>query len=245
MTHTRPTTEQLSPNGDRPASENKPSIDPFDTARFRVDPLADMEVEKVLTTVPVRKPKRTEFFRVHCGRDFTVDMYLLEREDGMDREAYLVDPQVQHLVLSELRRVQLSTAINKHGDIFLWPVRLPADDRDRLRRMSDSALEGAGAGRDPMGQAGLGTNIWARGKCTGLKAIWAHRSGRTSRSVTSGARVPELPDRHPGARGDPGTRGSLLDEDPGPDLGPSESGELQVLQVGENETPLPAGRPLP
>ena len=185
MTHTRPTTEQLSPNGDRPASENKPSIDPFDPARFRVDPLADIEVEKVLTTVPVRKPKRTEFFRVHSGRDFTVDMYLLEREDGMDREAYLVDPQVQHLVLSELQQtVRLFTAINKHGDIFLWPVRLPADDRDRLRRMSDSALEGAEQAETLYGSSWSGTNIWARGKCTGLKAIWAHRSGRTSRSVT-------------------------------------------------------------
>ncbi len=143
MTPTHPTTEQFSPNGSGPASDEKPQIDPFDPARFRVDPLADIEVEKVLTTVPVRKPKRTEFFRVHPGRDFTVDMYLLEREDGMDRESYLVDPSIQHLVLSELRQVRLFTVINKHGDIFLWPVRLPADDRDRLRRMADSALGGA------------------------------------------------------------------------------------------------------
>ena len=112
MTRSQSTTEQSSPNGARPVSGNKPTIDPFDPARFRVDPLADIEVEKVLTTVPVRKPKLTEFFRVHSGRDFTVDMYLLEREDGMDRESYLVDPKVQHLVLSELRQVRLFTAIS-------------------------------------------------------------------------------------------------------------------------------------
>ena len=141
---TKPATEQqLSPNGDGPMSEKKPLIDPFDPARLRVNPLVDIEVEKVLTTVPVRKPKRTEFFRVHPGANYTLDMYLLEREDGMDRENYLVDPSVQHLVLSELRPVRLFTAINKHGTTFLWPVRLPADDRDRIRQMADSALEAA------------------------------------------------------------------------------------------------------
>ena len=124
-------------------SGEKAPIDKYDPERYRVDPLADIEVEKVLATVPVRKPKRTEFFRVHPGADYTVDMYLLEREDGMDREAYLVDPSIQHLVVSELRQVRLFTVINKHGDIFLWPVRLPADDRDRIRRMADSALGAA------------------------------------------------------------------------------------------------------
>lgn len=141
MTNTPPATEQYSPNGSGPATE--PAPNPLDPARYRLDSIADIEVEKVLTTVSIRKPKRTEFFRVHPGRDYTEDMALLERSDGMDRETYLVDPAVQHLVLSELRQVRLFTVINKHGEIFLWPVKLPSDDHDRIRRMADSALQGA------------------------------------------------------------------------------------------------------
>jgi hypothetical protein len=35
-------------------------VDPFDPAHLRVGALAEINVEKVLTAVPVRKPKRTE-----------------------------------------------------------------------------------------------------------------------------------------------------------------------------------------
>jgi hypothetical protein len=52
-------------------------------------------------------------------------------------------PAVKHLVSSELRPVRLFTVMNKHGEVFLWPVKLPSDDHDRLRRMADSALKGA------------------------------------------------------------------------------------------------------
>ena len=130
MTNTQPTTEPLSPNGSGPA---KAPINPFDPARYKVDSIADIEVEKVLMTVPVRKPKRTEFFRVHPGRDFTYDMSLLERADGMDKQAYLVDPAVRHLVLSELKPVRFFTVINKHGEIF--PV---AGQAPKRRRRSPS-----------------------------------------------------------------------------------------------------------
>lgn len=154
----QPTTEaQRSPNGSGPAAA---PVDRFDPARYRVDSLADIEVEKVLTTVSVRKPQRTEFFRVHPGPDFTYDMSLLERADGMDKKVYLVDPAVQHLVLSELRQVRLFTVINKHGEVFLWPVKLPSDDHDRIRRMADSALQGAEQAKD----------LW-------VKLVWARNLG--------------------------------------------------------------------
>jgi hypothetical protein len=126
----------------RPAAE-EPSFDPFDPEMLRTASTVDVEVEQVLTTVPVRKPKRTEFFRVHADPTYVVDTFITERDTGMDKEAYLVLPSVQHLVLDELRKVRLFTAITKRGTVFLWPVKLPGDDNDRLRRMADSALSGA------------------------------------------------------------------------------------------------------
>jgi hypothetical protein len=110
--------------------------------------MADIEVERVLTTVPVRKPKRNEFFRVHPGQDYTVDMRVVERDSGMDKETYLVTPDVAHLVLEELRQVRLYTVMTKRGTVFLWPVKLPEEDNDRLRRMADSALQAAEQAKD-------------------------------------------------------------------------------------------------
>ncbi|MFZ0714259.1 hypothetical protein [Mycobacterium sp.] len=119
------------------------AYDPFDPAALRVDAVAEYDVEQVLTTVPVRKPKRTEWFRVHPSPDYSLDMSLLERENGMDREPYLVTPEIRPLVATELKFVRLFTVMNRRGSVFLWTVSLPGDGDNRIRRISDSALQGA------------------------------------------------------------------------------------------------------
>jgi hypothetical protein len=101
--------------------------------------MADIEIEHLLTTVPVRKPKRSEFFRVHPGKEYTVDTYLLEHETDRDKETYLVVPGVQLLASDQLRPRRLFTAINKFGTVFPWPVKLSSASNDRIRRGSDSA----------------------------------------------------------------------------------------------------------
>ena len=114
-----------------------PGYDPFDPEALRMDPVADVEVERVLTAVPVRKPKRTEFVRVHP--DYVVDRLLVERDTGMEKECYLVLPEVQHLVVQELRRTRLHVAITKHGTVFIWPIKLPLEGNDSGRRIFDTA----------------------------------------------------------------------------------------------------------
>jgi hypothetical protein len=133
------TLPQQSPNGE--AATAKAAVDPFDPAALRVSELADVAVEKVLTAVPVRRPKRTEFVRVHP--DYVLDTWLLEREGEMDRQIYLVAPGVQHLLLEELRKSRLYVAIDKRGTVFIWPIKLPMDGNDRGRRISETALLGA------------------------------------------------------------------------------------------------------
>jgi hypothetical protein len=128
------------PNPALSAVPDEPS-DPFDPAALRVGAVADIAVERVLTVVPVRKPKRDEFFRVHP--EYVVDTFVLEREDGMDRETYLVRPEFQHLVLAELKKVRLFTAINKRGTSFLWSAKLPREDTDAGRRWAETALAAA------------------------------------------------------------------------------------------------------
>jgi hypothetical protein len=128
---------QVSPNGSGPPKVS----DPFDPAALRLAGMADVEVEKVLTSVPVRRPKRTEFIRVHPVH--VLDTLLLEREGEMEREIYLVSSGVQALVLPELRRTRLYVAINRRGTVILWPIKLPGDGNDRGRRVADTALQAA------------------------------------------------------------------------------------------------------
>jgi hypothetical protein len=53
------------------------TVDPFDLDALRVEGLDDIGVEKVLLTVPVRKPRKTEFFRVHPDEDYCLDSMVL------------------------------------------------------------------------------------------------------------------------------------------------------------------------
>jgi hypothetical protein len=135
------TDQQYSPNGSDPAGDAKTSHDPFDPETLRVDTMADIGVERVLTAVPVRRPRRNEFVRVHP--DYVLDTLLLERDSGMDKECYLVDGGIQHLVLPELRRTRLFVAITKRNTVFLWPIKLPLEGNDSGRRVADTALQGA------------------------------------------------------------------------------------------------------
>ena len=121
------------PSGDRP-------FDPFDPEALRVSGIADVDIEQVLTTVPVRNPKRREFFRVNPDPNYTLDTYLLERDAAMDKERYLVVGGLRQTLMQELRQVRLFTAINKSGTVFLWPAKLAGDGNAHLRRISDSAL---------------------------------------------------------------------------------------------------------
>ena len=126
-------------NGQDP---NTAKPDPFDPQSLRINAMTDIDVEQVLTAVPVRKPKRTD---TSACTPATITRcpacYVMERDTGTDTESYLVTPEVQHLVSTELRPMRLFTAINKRGTVFLWPIKLPNDDNDRIRRIADTALQ--------------------------------------------------------------------------------------------------------
>lgn len=49
--------------------------------------------QKIITTVPVRKPKKMEFFRVREGEEWTFDTYMIAPDDSGDEEKYLVAPE--------------------------------------------------------------------------------------------------------------------------------------------------------
>jgi hypothetical protein len=88
---------------------------------------AQQSAEKLLTTVPVRKPSKTDFFRVNPDDDYQLGpIGILELKE--ERETYLVSPEMTESLSSHVMRANLVTVINRQGVVFLWPLKLPRSD---------------------------------------------------------------------------------------------------------------------
>ncbi len=96
----------------------------------------DTSVTKPLLTVPVRKPHKTEFIRVHPS--LFMDCYIVERKD--ERETYVVVPSVRPLLAELAEVVRLQVCVSRQETVFLWPLKLPGEGQrgDTWRR---SAVE--------------------------------------------------------------------------------------------------------
>ena len=83
-------------------------------------------VKKKLTTVPVRKPSKTQWVRAHPEKK--MDTVLLKYgESGED--LFLVEPELQVEVEQLAKAYRLVLAIDRQGDPFFWPIALPDDTR--------------------------------------------------------------------------------------------------------------------
>jgi hypothetical protein len=127
---------------DPKAGTDSAQIDPFDPSRLRLsqDFVATVGVKKALITVPVRKPSKQEFVRVHPDGAYRLETAVLELKE--ERETYLVDPSLWPELPSELTPKVLFATMNRQGVLTLWPVRMPGDD-GRLDEWNASALEAA------------------------------------------------------------------------------------------------------
>jgi hypothetical protein len=136
--------ESITQSPESPSSEGVGEAeDPFDITNLRLPQnfVDQVGVEKVITTVPCRKPNRQEFFRVHSVETFRLETAVFE--DQLGRDTYLVTPKLMTGELSgEVKPVCLFTCINRQGDIFLWPAKLSGAD-GRSNSWNESALQAA------------------------------------------------------------------------------------------------------
>jgi hypothetical protein len=121
---------------------SKNPVDPFDPQQLRLsqDFTAQLGGKKTLLTVPVRKPDRQWFIRVHPSHDWRLDTAVLHVKE--DRETYLVEPALWPELAGELIPTTLLTSLTRQGALFLWPIRLPGAD-GRHDDWNRSALEAA------------------------------------------------------------------------------------------------------
>ena len=114
------------------APKEKPqpeSNDPFaDLSKLRLSQAFTESVgtKKLLTTVPVRKPGKQEFVRVHPHAEYRGPFAVIEIKD--DREFYLLMPDIAAALPEEFRSMMLYTTINRQHTVALWPVQLPDSD---------------------------------------------------------------------------------------------------------------------
>jgi len=118
-------------------------FDNLDALRLTQDFEATAGVRKELVTVPVCKPHRQWFVRVHPDPAFRLETHVLElKEEG---ETYFVAPGMRAELPGEIVPKILLTAVtsaSSGSNIFLWPIRMP-DPLGKLDEWSRSALEAA------------------------------------------------------------------------------------------------------
>lgn len=123
------------------------ATDPFDVSKLHLGQnFAEAAgVKKALLTVPVRKPGRQDFIRIHPAPEYRLETAVLELKE--ERETYLVAPQLWPELPGELAPKVLYLATNRQKVLFLWPIRLPGED-GRIDEWNASALEAAAIAQD-------------------------------------------------------------------------------------------------
>jgi hypothetical protein len=127
-------------------SANGSAPDPFDPIALRLpqDFSASLGVRKTLLSVPLRKPDKSWFVRVHPDPAYRLQTAVIELKEDRGAETYLVSPALWPDLATEatFSPRALFTAINRLGVVFLWPIRLPGSD-GRQDEWSRTALEAA------------------------------------------------------------------------------------------------------
>jgi len=101
----------------------------FDPAALRLDQnFADSAgVQKLIVTVPVRKPHKQDFIRVHPDPAYRLTPLAIV-EVAEDREVFLIPPAMAQALPGEFVTVTLFTVISRQGVLSLWPVKQPGPD---------------------------------------------------------------------------------------------------------------------
>jgi hypothetical protein len=104
------------------------TADEFDISKLRLNQefLGTAGAKKLLVTVPVGRPKKQDWIRVHPNPEFRGPYAVIELE--RDKERYLITPEIAAAIPTEIRTEMIYTVINRQRVISLWPVGLPAPD---------------------------------------------------------------------------------------------------------------------
>ena len=123
-----------------PKDSTSTAYQPIDFSEFTISQNfgAQLKVIKRLTTVPVRKPKNTQWFRIHP--EYKLDALLLKYGDNGE-DFYFVKSPLAGQLGDLAQAFRLVVGVDRQGVVFVWPLRLP--DAERAMHWHLSALEAA------------------------------------------------------------------------------------------------------
>lgn len=121
--------DTINPETPGSASAVADSINAFNALRLPSNYGANLGVKKLLSTVPVCKPRRNQFFRTNQSVDMKFPTTILELKDI--GETYVVNPEVAQSISELVRPVELFAAIDRQNNVFLIPVPLPDESGNR------------------------------------------------------------------------------------------------------------------
>ena len=125
-----------------PMSKEEPpaASQPTDFSQFALSQNfgSQIKVIKRLTTVPVRKPSKIQWFRIHP--EYKLDVLLLKYGDRGD-DYYLIEPSLADQLIDLAQAFKLVVAVDRQGVVFVWPLRI--SDAERALAWHLSALEAA------------------------------------------------------------------------------------------------------
>lgn len=102
--------------------KEKTQLSGFNLEEFKAKPIdPSLTRKKMILTIPVGKPNKQYFFRVHPSLEFHA--YILVWEE--DRTQYLVHPTIAGLIPNQVKYMILHVAIYSTGTPFLLPVPQP------------------------------------------------------------------------------------------------------------------------
>jgi hypothetical protein len=122
------------------SNDNSNSLPDINSLRLSQDFESIAGLKKILATVPVRKPDRQSWIRVHPDPTMSLQTAILEFKE--ERSTYLVDRQLWGELPNELTPKIIFTAIDTLGLVFLWPIKMAGPD-GRLDEWNQSAMKGA------------------------------------------------------------------------------------------------------
>ncbi len=109
----------------------------FDPSIFRImpGPTSEVKTERHLSFIPVRKPSKQAYVRVHPEADYRhpCGLFILEG----DERPYMVTQPIFETYPYDMKLVDLRLTIDRQGNLIFWPVpQPPAEGRENLWNFS-------------------------------------------------------------------------------------------------------------
>jgi hypothetical protein len=110
--------------------------DPFDPANMNFNQSFDggPKVRKILVNVPVVKPNKKDFIRVHPTM-FSPSVVLVEVENDAKKDVYYITPAIARMGVipsGDATIYDLRLYCNRKADIFVWPMKLQTADGSEM-----------------------------------------------------------------------------------------------------------------